>query len=90
MPLCTPALATLGILTFLGSWNNFLWPLVMAQQPGDVHPARSPSRSTSVRPERHQYGLLLAGSVVVVIPVDRVLPVLQRHIIEGIAMTGLK
>ena len=31
MPLCGPALATLAILTFLGSWNNFLWPLVVAQ-----------------------------------------------------------
>src|SRR5437879_5644946 len=31
MPLCGPALATLSILTFLGSWNNFLWPLVVAQ-----------------------------------------------------------
>ena len=31
MPLCGPPLATLGILTFLGSWNNFLWPLVAAQ-----------------------------------------------------------
>ncbi len=31
MPLCGPPLATLGILTFLGSWNNFLWPLVVAQ-----------------------------------------------------------
>ena len=31
LPLCGPALATLGILTFLGSWNNFLWPLVVAQ-----------------------------------------------------------
>lgn len=31
LPLCGPPLATLGILTFLGSWNNFLWPLVVAQ-----------------------------------------------------------
>jgi multiple sugar transport system permease protein len=31
MPLCGPPLATLGILTFLASWNNFLWPLVAAQ-----------------------------------------------------------
>ena len=31
LPLCGPGLATLGILTFLGSWNNFLWPLVVAQ-----------------------------------------------------------
>ena len=31
LPLCGPALATLGILTFLASWNNFLWPLVVAQ-----------------------------------------------------------
>ena len=42
LPLCGPALATLGILTFLGSWNNFLWPLVVATDREDLHPARRP------------------------------------------------
>ena len=45
MPLCKPALATLGILTFLASWNNFLWPLVVAQ-PRTSTPCRSRSPST--------------------------------------------
>ena len=50
MPLCGPALATLGILTFLGAWNDFLWPLVVATTEDmytlPVALASSPSAST--------------------------------------------
>ena len=70
LPLAGPALATLGILTFLGSWNNFLWPLVVAQTGGDLHPAGG-ARAVLHGPELHAYGLLLAGATVVVIPILR-------------------
>ena len=46
MPIATPVLATLAILTFLGNWNSFLYPLVMAQEPADVH---APRRARHVR-----------------------------------------
>lgn len=89
LPLCRPALATLGILTFLASWNNFLWPLVVAT---------TESRYTlpvalalySIGQNRARYDLLLAGSVVVVLPVLIVFILLQRHFVRGIATTGLK
>ncbi len=89
MPLCGPALATLGILTFLGSWNNFLWPLVVAQTE-DKYTLPVALALYAVGQNATQYGLLLAGSVVVVIPVLVLFLILQRHIMQGIAMTGIK
>lgn len=89
LPLCGPALATLGILTFLGSWNNFLWPLVVAQNESTYTlPVALALYSTGQNST--QYGLLLAGATVVVIPVLLVFLVFQGKVIEGIATTGIK
>ena len=89
MPLCKPALATLAILTFLGSWNNFLWPLVVASTE-DKYTLPVALALYSVGQNSTHYGLLLAGSVVVVLPILIVFFVLQRHFVQGIATTGLK
>jgi multiple sugar transport system permease protein len=89
LPLCGPALATLGILTFLASWNSFLWPLVVAQTE-DKYTLPVALALYAVGQNATQYGLLLAGSVVVVLPVLALFLFLQRHIMQGIAMTGIK
>jgi multiple sugar transport system permease protein len=89
LPLCGPAVATLGILTFLGSWNSFLWPLVVAQTE-DKYTLPVALALYAVGQNATQYGLLLAGSVVVVLPVLVIFLFLQRHIMQGIAMTGIK
>lgn len=89
LPLCRPALATLAILTFLASWNNFLWPLVVATTE-DKYTLPVALALYSVGHYQIYYGLLLAGAVVVVVPVLVVFLVLQRHFLRGIATTGLK
>jgi multiple sugar transport system permease protein len=89
LPLCRPALATLGILTFLGSWNSFLWPLVVATTE-DKYTLPVALALYSVGQNRTDFGLLLAGAVVVVLPVLIVFLILQRHFLRGIATTGLK
>ncbi|MCW3840599.1 carbohydrate ABC transporter permease [Micromonospora yasonensis] len=89
LPLCRPALATLGILTFLASWNNFLWPLVVATTE-DKYTLPVALALYSVGENERNYGLLLAGAVVVVLPVLIVFLVLQRHFLRGIATTGIK
>jgi len=89
MPLCKPVLATLGILTFLASWNNFLWPLVVAQSE-DKYTLPVALAIYSIGEKKADYGLLMAGSVVVVIPVLLVFLALQKHFVRGIAMTGIK
>jgi multiple sugar transport system permease protein len=89
MPLCGPALATLGILTFLSSWNNFLWPLVVAQSE-DKYTLPVALALVSVGQNATRYGLLLAGSVVVILPVIALFVALQRYFVQGIATTGIK
>lgn len=89
LPLSGPALATLGILTFLGSWNNFLWPLVVAQQE-DKYTLPVALALYSTGQNSIQYGLLLAGATIVVAPVVVVFLIFQRRFIEGIATTGIK
>ena len=89
LPLCGPALATLGILTFLGSWNNFLWPLVVAQN--DAHYTLPVALALySAGQNSTQYGLLLAGAAGRRPPILAVFLVFQRRFIEGIATTGIK
>jgi len=89
MPLCKPALATLGILTFLASWNNFLWPLVVAQS-DDRYTLPVGLAIYAIGENKANYGLLMAGSVVIVAPILLVFVALQRFFVQGIAMTGIK
>ncbi|MEU8383272.1 carbohydrate ABC transporter permease [Streptosporangium sp. NPDC048865] len=88
MPLCRPALATLGLITFLGSWNNFLWPAVVAQSEDKYTLPVALAIFNGY--QGTQYGLLIAGSVVVVLPVLVLFVFLQRFFTQGIASTGLK
>jgi multiple sugar transport system permease protein len=89
MPLSTPALAALGILTFLPSWNALLWPLVvLTSQENYTLPV---AIAIFARGQfQADYGLLMAGSVVLVLPVIIIFLLLQRHFTESVTMTGIK
>jgi multiple sugar transport system permease protein len=89
LPLCGPALATLGILTFLGSWNSFLWPLVSALTE-EMYTLPVAVALFSTGQQVSNIGLQLAGAVVVVAPVLVIFVLLQRFFTQGIAMTGIK
>lgn len=89
LPLAGPALATLGILTFLASWNNFLWPLVVAATE-QTYTLPVALALVSTGQNQSDYGLLLAGACVVVLPILVVFLFLQRYFIEGVATTGIK
>ena len=88
MPLCTPALAALGIFKFMFTFNDFLWPLVMIN---DVN-----KRTITVGLAMFSgyyttyYGQFMAASTFAVIPILVVYAFFQRQIIQGIALTGLK
>jgi multiple sugar transport system permease protein len=89
MPLCGPPLATLGILTFLGSWNNFLWPLVAAQSE-EMYTLPVMLALYSTGESATKYGLLLAGSVLVITPIVLLFVLLQRFFIQSVATAGVK
>ena len=89
LPIAAPVLATLGILTFLGSWNSFLYPLVMAQEP-NMYTLPVALATFATGQYQADHGMLMAGSVVLVVPVLLIFILFQRWITEGIATTGLK
>jgi len=88
LPLCKPVLAALGIFTFMGSWNAFLWPLiVMIKESMYTLPVALANLNSQYATE---YGLLMSGAVVVVVPILIVFFLAQKYVIEGIATSGLK
>lgn len=89
MPLCGPALATLGVLTFLTNWNSFLWPLVVATGE-DMYTLPVALALFSTGQQRSNVALQMAGAVVVVLPVVVLFFAMQRYVIRGIATSGLK
>jgi multiple sugar transport system permease protein len=89
LPLCGPALATLGVLTFLTSWNNFLWPSVVASSE-DMYTLPVALALFSIGQQESNVALQMAGATVVVLPVVLLFFATQRYVIQGIATTGLK
>ena len=89
LPLCQPALATLAILTFLGSWNNFLWPLVVATTE-DKYTLPVALALYSRRPEPDRLRPAAGRRRRRGDPRPRLFLLLQRHFVQGIAMTGIK
>jgi multiple sugar transport system permease protein len=89
LPLCGAPIATLSILTFLGSWNNFLWPLVAAQTQ-DYYTLPIALMLFSKGQEATNYSLLLAGAVLVVAPIVVLFLALQRYFVQSVVSTGVK
>lgn len=89
LPLTGPAIATLVILTFLASWNNFLWPLVVAQRE-EMYTLPVAVALFSIGQNANDFGLMMAGAVVIVLPVLLLFVFLQRLFIQGVTMTGIK
>jgi len=88
LPLSKPALATLAIFTFIGSWNDFVWPLIITN---DVSMRTLPVGLTIFQGRYTlQYGLTMAAAAVTTIPMIVAFLFFQRRITEGIAMQGLK
>jgi multiple sugar transport system permease protein len=90
LPLSGPALATVTIMSFLASWNNFIWPLIVAQRAGTYTLPVGLAATSQAAQNVTDYGLVLAGAVVVMLPVLILFVLLQRYFVQGIAGTGLK
>ncbi|MBN8883592.1 carbohydrate ABC transporter membrane protein 2 (CUT1 family) [Salana multivorans] len=91
MPLCRAPLATLAIFTFMGSWNGFLWPLIVAQRESlYTLPVALALYTSPTGDKGAEFGLQMAGSVLIIVPVLLVFIAMQKHFVQGIAMTGIK
>ncbi|WP_369199821.1 carbohydrate ABC transporter permease [Streptomyces sp. PU-14G] len=88
LPLARPGLLALGILTFLWSWNDLMWPLVVNTDPSQM--PLSAGLATLQGAHLTEYPVLMAGSVLATLPVIVVFVAMQRHFIQGIAFSGMK
>jgi multiple sugar transport system permease protein len=88
MPLVGSALATLTIFNFIGNWNAFLWPLIIASGPDRFTlPVGLANFSGEIGNEWH---LIMTGATVSMAPLIVVFLIFQKRIIKGIALSGMK
>jgi multiple sugar transport system permease protein len=88
LPISKPILAVQGILAFIGGWNSFLWPLIIAND------EKLYTLSVGLSLLKGQYGgnyaLQMAGSTFMVVPIIIIFILFQKHIIENYAISGIK
>jgi multiple sugar transport system permease protein len=88
LPLCKPILITLALFTFMGTWNDFLWPLIVMTD--DTMYTLPVALANLLGEHVQDTELMMAGAVLTVLPVMLVFVVLQRHYLEGISMGAIK
>jgi multiple sugar transport system permease protein len=88
VPLSKPAVATLAVLTFVNSWNNFLWPLIVINS--DNRKMLTVGLSTFQGQFNTHWGWLMAGSMLSLLPMLVVFFAAQRYFVQGIQFSGFK
>lgn len=88
LPLAAPVMVTLAIFTFMGTWNDFLWPLIVLND-SDMYTL--PVALANLMGEHTKDPeLMMAGSVITILPVMMIFLVLQKYYIKGIMMGSVK
>ncbi len=88
LPLSRPILATLAVMTFQGTWNDFLWPLIMINS--EEKRTLQVGLSYLISPNATDWPLLMAGSVMTLLPIIILFFIAQKYFVQSIKMTGLK
>jgi multiple sugar transport system permease protein len=88
MPLLKPIMVTLAIFTFLAAWNDFMWPLIVLT--GQEHYTLPIALASLSREHVQDSELMMAGSVVTVVPVLVLFLALQRYYLEGLLLGSVK
>ncbi|KAB2766859.1 carbohydrate ABC transporter permease [Brucella anthropi] len=88
MPLVTPALSALAIFTFLGNWTAFFWPLIVATSP-ELYTLPVGLSSFAVE-QSIQWEMIMTGAAIATLPTLVVFLLLQRYIVRGVMLAGLK
>lgn len=88
LPNIRPALATLAVFAFMSSWNSFLWPLIILRSP---ELQTLPVALQALQGQyTTQWDVVMAGSVVSVLPMLALYVVAQKYVVQGVASSGLK
>jgi multiple sugar transport system permease protein len=88
LPLTTPSLVTLAILTFQGAWNEFFWPLLLLQNPDKFTLSQGLALFTSQF--ETQWPALMAGTVLATIPIVIIFVALQKYFVSGLGDGAVK
>ncbi|MGW0229917.1 carbohydrate ABC transporter permease [Actinopolymorpha singaporensis] len=88
VPLVRPGLAVLGILTFLGLWNDYFWPLIITTDPKMF--VMNLGISSLIGPYDFRYGMLLSGALLASLPVILVFIFFQKQFVAGLTRGALK
>lgn len=88
IPMAKPIIAVQAILTFIASWNSFIWPLIIANDDS----LYTLSVGLSLLQGQHQsnFGLQMAGAAFMVIPILIIFMLFQKYVVEGFTMSGIK
>lgn len=89
IPLSKPALSAFGIIAFLGSWNSFIWPLIVINRP-TMKTIPIGLQSLQGFYGDANWAVLMAGAVIAALPILVLFLLAQKQFIEGITLTGLK
>jgi multiple sugar transport system permease protein len=91
LPLLRPALAAMAIFVALAEWNNFLWPLIIINDPNLYNlPVALSNLNNAVQTSPRDMGVAMAASMLATIPTVVFFFIFQKHFIKGIALSGIK
>ncbi|MBK9121506.1 MAG: carbohydrate ABC transporter permease [Chloroflexi bacterium] len=92
LPLSKPAIATVAIFSFVGAWDGFLWPLIVLKQKEmwTLNVALGLLQSEFIAAEGSPWGVMMAGSILVILPLIGVFLSLQRYFLSGLTIGAVK
>jgi multiple sugar transport system permease protein len=89
VPLARPALVTLALFSFIGSWNSFVWPLIVTTS-DNVRPIQVGLSQLKSDAGNNNFPILMAGTALTIIPIAILYFFVQRQLVEGVASSGVK
>lgn len=90
VPVSIPAIATVALVTVVNEWNNFLWPLIIVDRADKMTLPVGLNLLQSVEQQTASYGILMAGAVMVIIPMLLIFAMLQRYLVAGLTQGAVK
>ncbi len=90
VPLSTPSIATVALVSIVFEWNDYLWPLVITSDPSHMTLPVGLTLLNNSESGLASYGVLMAGTVLVILPVLMVFTALQRYIVAGLTQGAVK
>lgn len=90
VPISTPTIATVALVTIVTEWNDYIWPLVITTDPSRMTLPVGLTQLKNIEGDASSYPILMAGAVMVIVPVLVIFAALQRFIVAGLTQGAVK